>query len=677
MSFTVLPPPAPTPSSPGGAVFTPTPTYTWSVSSGATQYFLQVANGTGTVFQSFYDAAQACSGATCAVTPSPVLAQGSYNWAVQAKNAAGGTWSASRSFTVQGPPAPSLGSPSGSLTNATPTYNWSAVGGGVTCYVLAVTPVDGGTAAFSVSYTPAQACSGQTCSGTPTNVLLAGSYTWAVRPWNTTGPGDFSAAQSILVSGPPPPGPLSPTGTGTNATPTYSWTAVGGGVISYTIGVVPVDGGTAAFEATYDPSVCVLGTCSGTPTTVLKAGSYTWQVRGRNAAGPGDWSGPRAFTVTGPPVPTPLAPSGAITTPVPTFSWRAVGGNVTQYVMGVTKAIGSSVYENWYDPSICVGGTCSVTPTTPLGLGAYTWQVRGRNAAGPGDWSNSVSFTVQPPPPPTLLSPNGSVATLTPTFSWNPSPGASTYVLSVLTTGGATVYEVVYAASVCSGGICSATPATALSEGSSYLWRVRGANVAAMGDWSAVLGFRIRPSTLPGNCTGQMASADFSGDGLLDQLCVIDGVVYVSLGTPTGFGIGTAWLLHEFARLLVGDFDGDGKADVGDVELASGDFRVALSTGTAFAAFSSWGIARATGLDGHTHTCQGSSLAAGTGDLDGDALKDVYCQSPSNGLLFAGRSTGAAFSFSILAEPPPGLAPTQEYVYSGSRLLSVIGPPAP
>jgi hypothetical protein len=676
MSFTVLPPPAPTPSSPSGAVFTPTPTYTWTVSSGATQYFLQVGNGTSTVFQSFYDAAQTCSSGTCSVTPTPVLAQGSYNWAVQARNTAGGTWSASASFTVQGPPAPTLASPSGSITNATPTYTWSAVGGGVTRYVLAVTPGDGGTAAFSISYTPAQACSGQNCSVTPANVLLAGSYTWAVRPWNTTGPGDWSAARSILVSGPPPPGPLSPTGTGTNATPTYVWTAVEGGVVSYTIGVIPVDGGTAAFEATYDTSVCAQGTCSGTPTTLLTTGSYTWQVRARNAAGPGDWSGPRAFTVTGPPVPSPLAPSGAITTPVPTFSWSAVGGNVTQYVMGVTKANGNSIYQIWYDTGVCTAGTCSVTPTTPLALGGYTWAVRGRNAAGPGDWCNPVSFTVLPPPPPALISPNGSVATQTPTFVWNASPGAATYVLAVLTPGGSTVYEV-YGLSSCPGGICSTTPATALAEGSSYGWRVRGANVAAMGEWSAVMSFRIRPSTLPGNCPGQLASADFSGDGLLDQLCVVDGVGYVSLGTPTGLGTGTPWLLHVFARLLVGDFDGDGKADVGDVELQTGEFRVALSTGTAFAAFSSWGIASATAVDGQTYACQGSSLVAGTGDLNGDALTDVYCQSPANGRLFAGRSTGTAFSFSILAEPPPGLAPTQEYVYSGSRLLTVIGPPGP
>jgi hypothetical protein len=349
---------------------------------------------------------------------------------------------------------------------------------------------------------------------------------------------------------------------------------------------------------------------------------------------------------------------------------------VTYYVMGVVKANGVPVYENWYEPNVCSSGTCSVTPATPLGLGAYTWQVRARNAGGPGDWSNVVSFTVQPPPPPTLLSPNGSVATPTPTFSWNASPGAATYVLSVLTAGGSTVYEV-YGVSACSGGICSTTPATALAEGSSYGWRVRGANVAALGDWSAVMSFRIRPSTLPGNCPGQMASADFSGDGQLDQLCVVDGVGYVSLGSPTGFGTGTPWLLHVFARLLVGDFDGDGKADVGDVEVQTGEFRVALSTGSAFAAFSSWGIASATAVDGQTYTCQGSSLVAGTGDLNGDALTDVYCQSPANGRLFGGRSTGTAFSFSILDDLPPGLAPAQEYVYSGSRILSVIGPPAP
>src|SRR5207245_7728840 len=98
------------------------------------------------------------------------------------------------------------------------------------------------------------------------------------------------------------------------------------------------------------------------PPNVLKAGSYTWQVRGWNTTGVGDLSNPMAFTVTGPPIPNPLSPSGVLTTPVPTFAWGAVGGNLILYNMGVSKADGQRVSDGSYDPSACASGTCSATP---------------------------------------------------------------------------------------------------------------------------------------------------------------------------------------------------------------------------------------------------------------------------------------------------------------------------
>jgi RHS repeat-associated protein len=104
MAFTIQPLPAPAALSPNGPMTAFTPTYKWSPSSGATQYFLQVKDSNNVnTFQSFYTASAICSEAGCAVTPSLVLAAGSYTWAVQAKNQpSGGTWSAEKAFTVFG-----------------------------------------------------------------------------------------------------------------------------------------------------------------------------------------------------------------------------------------------------------------------------------------------------------------------------------------------------------------------------------------------------------------------------------------------------------------------------------------------------------------------------------------------------------------------------------------------
>src|SRR5262249_59954641 len=55
-------PPAAVPSSPSGPTYTPTPTYTWSASAGATSYFLQVGNGTAIVFQGGYAASHVSVG---------------------------------------------------------------------------------------------------------------------------------------------------------------------------------------------------------------------------------------------------------------------------------------------------------------------------------------------------------------------------------------------------------------------------------------------------------------------------------------------------------------------------------------------------------------------------------------------------------------------------------------
>jgi hypothetical protein len=202
---------------------------------------------------------------------------------------------------------------------------------------------------------------------------------------------------------------------------------------------------------------------------------------------------------------------------------------------------------------------------------------------------------------------------------------------------------------------------------------VRGQHLAGLGEWSAILGFQVASFE---DCAGEFVTADFNGDHLGDGLCIAGSDVYVALADGAGgYQPPRLWLLYSFTRLLVGDFDGDGKDDLADVKVESGEFFVARSTGSAFSAPVSWGVAKAT-WNGASYTCQGEFLVAGTGDFNIDHRTDVYCLD-SSVRLFLGLSTGTSFQFSIPGDLPPGIVPVQEYIYSGSRPLAITGAPQP
>jgi hypothetical protein len=80
----------------------PTPTYTWTVSPGATEYFLQVDDWNGVHKFSGTFGAGICGASTCSAAPAVTLAAGDHTWRVQARNGPGGAWSADKTFTVGG-----------------------------------------------------------------------------------------------------------------------------------------------------------------------------------------------------------------------------------------------------------------------------------------------------------------------------------------------------------------------------------------------------------------------------------------------------------------------------------------------------------------------------------------------------------------------------------------------
>src|SRR5437016_5389302 len=213
---------------------------------------------------------------------------------------------------------------------------------------------------------------------------------------------------------------LTPSGTISTATPTYTWTAVPTATL-YLLWIDDSSGGRVRHWYTATEAGCAsgTGTCSLTLDVVLNPGAGQWWVVTANATTNGPWSNRLTFTV---PATT------------PTYTWNAVA-SATQYLLWVDDSSGGRIRQ-WYTATQagCAGGTgtCSLTPSVELTPGAGQWWIVTANASGNGPWSARMAFTVlgtPPPGPATLLAPAGSIATTTPTYTWTAVAGATQYLL--------------------------------------------------------------------------------------------------------------------------------------------------------------------------------------------------------------------------------------------------------
>ena len=507
LSFTLSitpsgPPAVPVTVSPSGTITTATPTYTWNASAGATSYYLLAQNTAGVAVSTSVTATAAGCGAgngTCSVTPSAALPGGAtYNWFVNATNSAGtSAWSAATTINVSvagpsvPPAAPTLLSPSGTITANVPPFSWTE-SSGATSYRLVVQNMSG---VFIDWTTGASSCSGGVCMaavgaaacvqcsiGGP--LAYGGTYSWFVSASNDAGTSPWSAGNTITLSGLPLAD--APVGSVTTTTPTFGW---------YTSDAPPYRivagfGGAAqspafvAIDVTLpDSSMCTapmgpktLMYCRYAPAVGLAVGTtYSWTVR--NAFGS---SSPQSFTVTalGPPPVTPYALSptdGASTDALPTYTWTSSPGATSYYLLvqntqGV--AVGQSVTPA--AAGCAAGGDCSYNPGVALTPGTwYSWFVNASNSYGTSPWSNGHALKVLGDMPPTPESPSGTIDTTTPTYTWTSGlPGP--YYLLVQNTAIIAISQWVSPACVFTTTVyqCSFTPSTALTAGATYNWFV-------------------------------------------------------------------------------------------------------------------------------------------------------------------------------------------------------------
>jgi len=368
---------------------------------------------------------------------------------------------------------------------------------------------DGGTA-ISGCATSALASGKATCT---TSALASGTHsitgkysgdsTYAA---GTAGPitQTVNGAGGTSTPGAVPAAPtlVSPSGSLSTTTPAYAWNA-SAGATSYSLVVQNTAG--VAVSATYPASSlgcgAGTGTCSVTPTAALANGAmYSWFVKASNGAGVSAWSAGKTVTVSGsgptpPKAPVQASPSGAATTATPAYAWNASAG-ATSYYLIVMNTAGVAVSSSYSASALGCGsgtGTCSITPSIALANGStYNWFVNASNNVGTSGWSNGLTITVSGSGPtvpgaPTLVSPTGTVATTTPTYMWNASPGATRYYLLVQNTHGVAVSLSVTAtaAGCATGSTCSYTPGTPLAPATTYSWFVNASNSLGTSAWSA------------------------------------------------------------------------------------------------------------------------------------------------------------------------------------------------
>ena len=102
----------------------------------------------------------------------------------------------------------------------------------------------------------------------------------------------------------------------------------------------------------------------------------------------------------------------------------------------------------------------------------HSWWIQGWSPyGGYSPWSAETQFVIAlAPSAPVQVSPTGAITQTMPTYTWNAATAATYYYVWVSGPSGYVLDQWVAAASVCTGTVCSVTPAVSLSSGIHRWW---------------------------------------------------------------------------------------------------------------------------------------------------------------------------------------------------------------
>jgi hypothetical protein len=195
-------------------------------------------------------------------------------------------------------------------------------------------------------------------------------------------------------------------------------------------------------------------------------------------------------SVVAPPAPSPISPTGAITSLNPTYSWGAVAG-ATSYQLVVYNVTAGNVIEFSQSvgnvTSYAPGGYNSGPSLDPNGT-AYKWKVRVTTASGTSPYSADTHFGYVPFIP-VHNNPAGLITDTTPLLDWNAVDNATGYQISVYdNTTMAYIYTNVL------GNVLNFQIPAALNTTHGYKWRVRARNSFGYGLYTGFKTFGYAPA---------------------------------------------------------------------------------------------------------------------------------------------------------------------------------------
>ncbi len=390
-------------------------------------------------------------------------------------------------------------SPSGTIDGvASPTFKWTS-SLGATSYRLAVYSY--AESAYLILGTIENSyCNATECSYPSPINLTNGDYKFKVLAYTPGGVTPYSDWMNFAITGiPENPVPISPSGTLNGVMkPTFEWSTYPSAT-SYRLAVYSIPDASYLILDTVPTSYCSATQCTYPSPVTFSNGDYRFKVLAYIPGGVTPYSDWMLFDITGvtlppPPYPpSPIGPTGFVTTHRPTFQWSSVE-YATFYRLGVYSYATASyiILENLY-PN-CVAGVCSYThPTVDLPNGNYQFKVMARNSSGYTAYSSWMSFSVFSylPIAPTLLSPSGTVSINPPEFQWSAVSGATMYRLAVYSynTGSYVILTYVYP-SACSGSLCAYTPPSALASGN-YKFKMLTYNAYGISGYSDWMSFTV------------------------------------------------------------------------------------------------------------------------------------------------------------------------------------------
>jgi hypothetical protein len=406
------------------------PVWTWTSNGGGGTGEFRCALDTSSFDSSFLTSAHM-------YTASRELGEGKHTLNVEELDSAG-NWSSAGSFAILidfTPPNPPIVSVKSVTNSKTPTWSWTAGGGGNGTFRHKLDNDDlssGTTENKSLSYTP------------PTN-LTEGLHTFYIQERDSTGNWSSQVAKETVIDLTPPEKPvISGVAVTNNTKPSWTWTTTGEG--PFRVKIDSKDMSTGAIAVDTNAYTC---------TTALTEGNHLLFVQASDSAG--NWSLLDSFLtvtdLTPPPVPV-LIGTPISNNPRPTWSWSSSGGN-GQYRYKLDSSDLSTGAQTT--------AAATFTPASDLAEGAHTLYVQESDAAGnwsiSGSLATTIDLTAAGTPKVTGESPTNNSK---PTWNWKSGGGTKNYRYKLddttLTTGATATTDSTF------------TPASALAEGSHTLY---------------------------------------------------------------------------------------------------------------------------------------------------------------------------------------------------------------